>query len=533
MVLELAPAAARQAAQLGSYREAVRHYEQALQFSACLPAGQRAELLEGFGDLCEALDRYDRALGAYQDALELRMGEGDPRRIGSVHVLLTGALISLGRRGEAEKAIRAALSSLEPLAPTPELARAFAKQAYLLLLEGSYQLAVEWGHRAMALAEEFGDARTFVDAENRVGAALLFMGEDSGRTVLEEAAETARKAGMHRCVALTFGNVGAVAGELYEFDVAERYLSEGMAYCGEHEVINHGNHLLAWYALARGYQGDWPQALEVSRRVLESSGTATTSRIIAHVALGRFGVRAGRPDARVELDAALALAERTDALHWLAPVRAARAEAAWLAGEVDAVREEATAVYDLALSHRHRWFTGELAFWRVRAGEQIEVPEWIARPFALQIAGDWTAAEREWKRLNCPYEAAQASAEQSHEDSLRIALSAFRALGATPAAARAARRLREIGARAVPRGPRASTRANPALLTLREMEVLKLIALGLTDAEVAARLFVSRKTIGHHVSSLLTKLGVRTRTEAAAEAARRGLLQDREATIVT
>lgn len=531
IVLDLAPAAAKQAAQLGSYREAVRHYEQALRFRALLPVGQRADLLEAFGDLCEALDRYDRALEAYQDALELRKVNGDPRRIGSVHVLLTGALISLGRRGEAERAIEAALNCLEPLVPTPELAKAYAKRAYLHLLEGSHQRAADWGRKAMALARGFGDARTLVDAENRVGAALLFMGDDSGRTFLEEAAEIARQANMHRCVALTFGNVGAVAGELYEFDLAERYLSEGMTYCGEHEVINHGNHLIAWYALARGYQGDWPQALETSRRVLESSGTAMTPRIMAHVAIGRFGARAGHADAWTELEVALALAEGTDALHWLAPVRAARAEAAWLAGDLDTAREEAAAVYDLALSHRHRWFAGELAFWRVRAGEQIETPAWIALPFALQIAGDWATAEREWLRLGCPYEAAQAAAEQVSEASLRGALAGFEALGATPAVAWAARRLRKIGARA-PRGPRASTRANPALLTRREMEVLELLAEGFKDSEIATRLFLSPKTVGHHVSSVLAKLSVRTRTQAAAEAKQRGLLQDREISIV-
>jgi DNA-binding NarL/FixJ family response regulator len=75
----------------------------------------------------------------------------------------------------------------------------------------------------------------------------------------------------------------------------------------------------------------------------------------------------------------------------------------------------------------------------------------------------------------------------------------------------------------VPRGPRASTRENPANLTSRELEVLILVAQGLRNADVAERLFLSEKTVDHHVSAILRKLGVRTRGEAGAEAVRLGL----------
>jgi DNA-binding NarL/FixJ family response regulator len=107
---------------------------------------------------------------------------------------------------------------------------------------------------------------------------------------------------------------------------------------------------------------------------------------------------------------------------------------------------------------------------------------------------------------------------------LRRALPGFQDLGAVAAAARVSRSLREGGARGVPTGPRPATRENPAGLTPRQVEVLRLVAEGLRNADIAARLFVSERTVDHHVSSILGKLRVKTRGQASAEAARLGLL---------
>jgi DNA-binding NarL/FixJ family response regulator len=64
---------------------------------------------------------------------------------------------------------------------------------------------------------------------------------------------------------------------------------------------------------------------------------------------------------------------------------------------------------------------------------------------------------------------------------------------------------------------------NPANLTPRELEVLALLGDGLTNAEIAERLFLSEKTVGHHVSAILRKLGVANRVQAVTEAARLGI----------
>jgi DNA-binding CsgD family transcriptional regulator len=199
-------------------------------------------------------------------------------------------------------------------------------------------------------------------------------------------------------------------------------------------------------------------------------------------------------------------------------VRAARAEAAWLAGDREGAREEASVIYDLAVSKQHPWFAGELAFWRWQAGGVVERPEWAARPYALQITGEWRRAAEEWKRLGCPYEQARALADGDLPAQV-AALEIFERLGAGPAADRTRQKLRAAGLNQLPRKPRASSRSNPFGLTDRQVEILLLLADGLSNAEIASRLHITPKTADHHVSAVLAKLDVHSR-QAAADLAR-------------
>jgi DNA-binding NarL/FixJ family response regulator len=125
--------------------------------------------------------------------------------------------------------------------------------------------------------------------------------------------------------------------------------------------------------------------------------------------------------------------------------------------------------------------------------------------------------------VGCPYEQALALAE-GEDDAQRSALEIFEELDARPAADALRRAMRTRGVRGIPRGPRAATRSNPAGLTARELEVLALLAEGLPNAGIAGRLFLSPKTVDHHISAVLRKLGVRSRTEAVAAAQRLGIL---------
>jgi DNA-binding CsgD family transcriptional regulator len=198
-------------------------------------------------------------------------------------------------------------------------------------------------------------------------------------------------------------------------------------------------------------------------------------------------------------------------------VYAARAEAAWLAGDRQRALEEARAVYNLALSKKHPWFAGELAFWHWKTGEVVEIQPWMARPFALQIAGDWRAAAAEWERLACPYEQARALADGDMQAQI-AALHIFEQLGAQPDADLLRDQLRAAGAARISRQPHPSTRQNPFSITNRQLEILNLLIAGRSNAEIAARLHISPKTVDHHVSAILGKLGVHSREQAAAQA---------------
>lgn len=125
--------------------------------------------------------------------------------------------------------------------------------------------------------------------------------------------------------------------------------------------------------------------------------------------------------------------------------------------------------------------------------------------------------------LQCPYEEATALADGDEAAHLE-ALAIYEKLGAAPAAERLRQKLRATGIRGIPRSPRPSTKGNAAGLTARQLEVLSLIGDGCPNADIAERLFVSSKTVDHHVSAILAKLDAHTRAEAVSIALQANLI---------
>jgi DNA-binding CsgD family transcriptional regulator/tetratricopeptide (TPR) repeat protein len=523
-VLRLAPRAAREAASRGARREAASHCKVALSFAHRLADADRAALLEEYAGHCFELNDLAAAIPARETAIELFGRMGDPARQSESLAGHAMSLVRALRNSEADEASRRAIALAEKLPAGPQLARAYATQAYLRMLNRDYADAIAWGQKAIELAEGGGYREILAAAYNSVGAALMFVDyargcehvETSLRIASELADGGARVADAHVML-------GTASGELYRFSDANRFLGEGIAFARAHDLDRLAGYMEAWQALVDVYQGRWEAAGEQAIAVLEREVSGSTNRLMALVALGRLRTRRGDPGAGGVLEEALALATQTGTLQRIAPVRCARAEAAWLADDMPGVRREASAAFDLASAKGHPWFLGELAYWLWRSGELTDAPAGCAAPYAMQIAGSWREAAAAWEAIGCPHEEARALAD-GDEAAQRRALAIFDRLGASPMAQRLRRQMRGAGVQAVPRGPRASTRDNAAGLTEREVEILSLVAKGWQNARIATRLSRSPRTVEHHVEAILAKLEVASRSEAVAVARDRGLL---------
>jgi DNA-binding CsgD family transcriptional regulator len=242
-------------------------------------------------------------------------------------------------------------------------------------------------------------------------------------------------------------------------------------------------------------------------------GTPLT-RIGALVVLGLVRARRGDPGTWDALDAARTLAARCGELQFTAPVAAARAEAAWLSGHADDIDTETAAELQRCTELGASWWAGEIAWWRRAIGIDEPVPLIAAEPWRRMLTGDHDGAAALWHELGCPYEQAIAIGF-SEPDTARRALDLLAVLGARAAESVVERRLRLIEPRLRRRGPRRTTRVNPAGLTAREVDVLRLLAADKTNRDIASELVVSVKTVDHHVSAILSKLAVPTRHAAA------------------
>jgi DNA-binding CsgD family transcriptional regulator len=523
-VLRFAPLAAREAASRGARREAAAHCKVALTVAHALPDADRAALLEDYAGHCFELSDLAAAIPARETAIELFGKIGDAARQSESLAAHAMPLVRALRNAEADQASQRAIAIAEILSPGTELANAYATEAYLRMLNRDYADAIAYGERAIALAERFQDREILAAAYNCVGAALLFVDYSRGCQYVTTSLEIARElndGGVR--VADAYVMLGTASGEIYQFASADRFLSEGIAFARAHDLDRLGGYMEAWQALSDMYQGRWESAGERANAVLERELSGSTNRLTALIALGRLRTRRGDPGARQVLDEALALAAQSGTLQRVAPVHCTRAEAAWLSRDLPEVRRETLAAFDLANAKSHPWFLGEFAYWLWRAGDLKKAPAACAEPYALQISGRWQDAAAAWETLGCPYEQARALAE-GDEDGQRKALAIFDRLGARPMADRVRQQMRAAGAQAIQRGPRPSTRDNVAGLTARELQVLTLVAQGFANAQIAARLSRSPRTVEHHLEAILAKLRAGSRSEAVTIARQRGII---------
>jgi len=375
--------------------------------------------------------------------------------------------------------------------------------------------------RAQALAEPLGALDALSEALNTQGTSVAHTGGE-GTGHICRALDIALSAGLDDAAGRAFANLYSVYGMQRRFAEAEQYLTDGVAYCDERDLDIYMAHLRGERAVALERTGRWDEAVALSTTQLASAGLSALYRLHPLHVLGVIRARRGEPGAWEYLDEAAAGADACAEPQWIIQVRLARAEAHWLHGEPHLAAQEAERADDVAAGSAE-WERGEIAAWLRRTMSDRSPRGELAEPYRLQVAGELAAASRAWSSLGCPYEAALALHDASDEAALRQALELFTGLGAPAAAQLTRHKMRALGIRSIPAGPRTATQGDPLGLTRREREVLELICAGHSNAEIAAKLFLSTRTVDHHVSAVLAKLGAPTRGAAAAHATRLGL----------
>jgi len=526
-LIEFAPRAAQQAAQLGAHAEAVAHLTAALRHARAIAPTERAKLFESQAWECNLTNQAPRGIESGEQALVLYRQLSDTVAQARVQRVLARLYWQLGKKPQADRSVVDAIALLEASPPGRELAMAYGTRSMLAMLGGRVDEAIEFGQRTLELGRQCDDAEPQVQALNTIGSALLGSGDKSGFEFIEEALSLAIKHGLHDGVGRAYTNLTTCSILHFDLPRAEGYLRSGVAYCEEHEIYTHAFYMRAYESRLELLRGHWTNAGNLATQLLEGYFLTTNQRIPTLLTLALVRVRRGDPGYEPLLDEALSLALTTGELQRIGRVAAARAEVAWYRGDLEAVAREVAVGLEVAKGHRDPGICGELAYWHSRAHPKARIEHELIEPYRLMIEDEWQAAADTWNKLGMPYERALALAD-GPESALREALVIVEELGAGPLAAIVRQRLRDRGVRGIPRGPRASTRGNPAGLTRREVDVLRLLVRGHTNAELARRLHVSAKTVDHHVSSILEKLEVHSRTEAVAAAFGLGIVKAAE-----
>lgn len=516
------PEAARIASMRGAHRAAAKHLRRAVAVADRVEPAVRARLLEQLAEEQMQFDLSVETVRARERAVQVWRVAGDRLNEALQTGLLAATADMTGSVTRAHQLYRHAEHLIDGLDPSPEVAEIKARGVVLAAHSQPPQEVIVAGQQAIELAEQVDAPRPLSSLLWVVGCARVQVDDiEAGMADVERGVGLALDAGADSRAGYATANLGTVLHGVRRYDLAERYLRRTIAFCDERDLDPISAHALSMLAMVSLDRGAWDDAERQARAAAARSGRAALLDAVTDYVIGRVQIRRGHSNGKGLLAAAwIAVADSHDVdLIW--PLAAGRAEAAWLAGDVDLIEGFVAEAAALATDAAHEWAIGELAFWRWRAGTLAEVPDGAATPWRLIMQGDWRAAAGEWEKIGCPYERAEALT-YGDESARRVALGTFVELGGIPAADRVRSQLRASGVTDLPMRKRTAPGEEP--ITRRQREVLALVAEGLTNAQIAERLFISEKTVGHHVSAVLQRLEARSRTEAVAVARRRNLL---------
>lgn len=512
-VLQFAPLAGADAARLGAHREAAAHYGVALSHAQYAPLQVQAELNEHWSyEAGISLTINDEVLAARERAVDLWCQLGNKEREGLNLRWLSRLHWYRGEKKQAEAMAAQAIEVLESIDPTAELAMAYSVRSQMYMLTSNYKPALMWGQRALQMAIDKGATEARIHSLNNLGSTLLMSGQVGGEAMLEESLERALAGGFHEQAARAYTNLSSSMILQCRFAEAERFCREGLHFDREHDLDSWTYYLMGLYAQLAAERGQFAQAQELAREALAVPSQTAVMRWPPSLALGIARSRSGEADAMVLLEECLATSLAVGEAQLILPTCRALAEGYWLRGQ----KEKARSVVEQGWAHGCKaddpWLTGQLMVWGHRLGLNLQAGSPVAALYQLEMDGHVLEAASQWALLGAPFEQAvclmrcggahlQQAADLFAQQGAHLALDLTRAQARTQ------------GVRGIKRGPYAAARENDSGLTARELQIYELLASGMSNADISNRLNRSVRTIEHHASKVLAKLGVRSRAD--------------------
>jgi DNA-binding CsgD family transcriptional regulator/tetratricopeptide (TPR) repeat protein len=521
-VMNYAPRAAANAAMHGSHCDAAWLYGRALAHAHGLDDEARAELLERHAYQCHLTSQIELAIQSCQAALAIWRQRGNALQEGHMLRWLSRMCWIAGRNSDAETYADLAVQLLQAQNAGSELTWAMSNRAQLHMLAGHTAAAAQWGQQAIERATRDGDTEILAHALNNVGTAISKSGNDEGYAMIERSLALSLEHDYAEHAARAYANLTSAAVTRRDYAGARWHISRAASFFSERDLDSWSHYVVAYQARLDFETGHWEDAGALASQLLARADVTPITRIPALAVVARIRLRHGDPGGETLLEELTRLACATGELQRLAPVAAARAELAWLRDERALDDPIVQQTCNMAVTLNDERALGELMFWCRLSGCEWTGGGDMEPAYAMQLSGDWRGATHEWLGLGCPYEQAFALL-QGDEAAVTEALALFASLQACAVVKRCREHLLRAGMRGIARGPRATTSADPAGLTLRERQILALLAEGLSNIEIACRLARSEKTVEHHVSAVLRKLDAHSRGEAVAMAGRLGL----------
>jgi DNA-binding CsgD family transcriptional regulator/tetratricopeptide (TPR) repeat protein len=525
-VVHYAPIAARQAATLGAHVEAARLYHSAIEYYQGKDPDILVTLYEPYAYECYLTNRMKEAIIYQQKVAAIWQEKGNPERLGDSLWFLSRLWWFDGNRRQAERFARQAVDTLADRPSSRPKAMAFSNMSHLKMLSDQTVECIHWGENAIRMAEELADEEILSHAYNNVGSVQMRVPayRQKGLDLLKRSLDIALRRHLHEHAARAYTNIASNAIQLKDYQLATSILFEGIHYCEEVELDSWRTYMLSWKARLLLDTGHWIEASAIAEQLIRSETQASIVKILALTVLGTIRMRAGEADALPLLLEAKTKAFESMELQRMLPALTALLEYEWITGH--AILEKAAIEYAIGLLSQGGTLRESSEFdfwlWKVR-GQQVPLHAADER-YRTDHPAITLETAAGWGRLGCPYEQALFLFE-GDDDAKRQAIAIVHRLGANAVYEKMKLGMRSEGIRSIPRGSRKTTRDNPALLTERELGVLELLKEGLQNKEIGSRLYISAKTVDHHISAILFKLDVDSRTKAVREAIRRGIVK--------